>query len=150
MRGTILCPLMMGWMVGFLFLLFGVVAGAFSGLLGVGGGVLIVPFLIYRGYSPQWATGTSLAVIVFAALAGVLREWFSYRTIDWHAVLWLSLGAILGASLLGVPLKHWLPGPTLRKIFGALILLVALDMMEVINLKGMAAWLREFLGHLLS
>src|SRR4029450_1012357 len=53
----------------------GTAAGAFSGLFGVGGGIVIVPLLVlWFGYGERLATGTSLAAIVLIGLLGTLRS----------------------------------------------------------------------------
>ena len=104
---------------------FGVVVGVTSGLLGVGGGTLVVPFLTLAvGFSQHAAEATSLLVILPTAIAGslVLRR----RGVG-DLGLALRLGAV-GAvgSILGALLALALPGSTLRIVFAVFIGLVGL------------------------
>jgi len=104
---------------------FGVAVGVGSGLLGVGGGTLIVPFLTLAvGLSQHAAQATSLLVILPTAIAGslVLRR----RGVG-DLGLALRLGAV-GAvgSILGALLALALPGSTLRLVFAVFIGLVGL------------------------
>jgi uncharacterized membrane protein YfcA len=116
------------------YLLLGGIAGILAGLLGVGGGLVIVPVLAWlfhrAGMAPELlihlAIGTSLATIVFTSLSSV---WAHQRR---GAVLWqpfwrLSPGIVLGAAL-GAALADKLPGDVLRLIFGLFELAVSLQM----------------------
>ncbi len=106
----------------------GIIAGLFSGLLGVGGGVLMVPALVWLlHFSQHRAHGTSLAVILFVALAG-LSGYLRAGQISWPIAGGLAVGGILGAAL-GARLAGKLPGATLRRIFGVFLILVALRML---------------------
>jgi hypothetical protein len=106
---------------------FGVLVGVASGLLGVGGGTLVVPFLTLAvGLSQHSAEATSLVVILPTAIAGslVLRR---------HAVGDLGVAIRLGVvgaagSVLGALLALALPGSTLRVVFAVFIGLVGLKL----------------------
>ncbi len=121
------------------YLLLGSVAGVLAGLLGVGGGLVIVPalaWLFFRaGLEPgvimHLAIGTSLATIVFTSLSSV---WAHHRrgAVLWDAFFRLAPGIMFGA-LLGAVLADRLPSDTLRWIFGWFELAVALQM--GLNLK---------------
>lgn len=104
---------------------FGVVAGIASGLLGVGGGTVIVPFLTLGvGLSQHSAEATSLLVILPTAIAGSLA--LRRRGVG---DLGLSLRfGIFGAagSVLGALLALALPGSTLRVVFAVFVGLVGL------------------------
>ena len=85
----------MGWMI---FLLIGLGAGVLSGLFGIGGGVVIVPALIYLArMQPQAATGTSLAALLLPV--GALGAWHYYKSghLDVRASLLIALGIFVGA-----------------------------------------------------
>jgi uncharacterized membrane protein YfcA len=104
---------------------FGVAVGVASGLLGVGGGTLAVPFLTLAvGLSQHAAEATSLLVILPTALAGSLA--LRRRGIG-QLGLALRLGA-LGAvgAILGALLALALPASTLRLVFAAFVGLVGL------------------------
>jgi uncharacterized membrane protein YfcA len=106
----------------------GLIAGVLSGLLGVGGGVLLVPAMVFLlQFSQHRAHGTSLAVILFVALAG-LYAYITTGQMDWLIVLELSTGAVVGA-VLGAQLANRLPAATLRRYFGGFLILVAARML---------------------
>jgi uncharacterized membrane protein YfcA len=83
--------------------LIGLVAGLFSALFGVGGGIVIVPLLILAaGYEGKLATGTSLAAIGITALAGTILYAFEGHVEVAHAALVgipAAAGAITGATI---------------------------------------------------
>jgi uncharacterized membrane protein YfcA len=81
----------------------GLVAGLFSALFGVGGGIVIVPLLILlAGFGGRLATGTSLAAIGITALAGTILYAFEGHVHVGHAALVgvpATLGAVVGAAV---------------------------------------------------
>jgi uncharacterized membrane protein YfcA len=100
--------------------LIGLVAGVFSALFGVGGGILIVPLLIVvAGFAPREATATSLGAIGITALAGVLIYAFEGEVDVGHGLL-VGIPA-LGGVVLGVSLQQRLPGRTLGLAFAGLV-----------------------------
>ncbi len=113
------------------YLLLGCFAGVIAGLLGVGGGLIIVPILAglyqWQGFSAehvmQLAVGTSLATIVFTSVSS---SWAHHRrgAVNWVIMAQLSLGIIAGGWLGGV-LAVWLGGLALAGLFGVFELLVA-------------------------
>ncbi len=115
-------------------LLLGGVAGTLAGLLGVGGGLIIVPMLaaLFRlvgfdsAHIMQLAVGTSLASIVFTALSSALAH-HRHGSVEWPLVLQLSMGILVGAWL-GGWLAVWLGGLLLALLFGLFELLVAAQM----------------------
>lgn len=112
----------------------GLAVGVISGLFGIGGGILMVPAIIYIwGHEPKIAVGTSLAVMVPGAIAGVLRHHFTYHTVDWKIAIGLAVGAILGSALIGAPLANWLPAESLKKGFGVLLIVFGLKMSGVLD-----------------
>jgi uncharacterized protein len=109
-------------------LVVGVVAGALSGLLGIGGGIIIVPSLVFLfGLSQHQAQGTTLALMV--PPIGLLAAWTYYKAgnVDLKIAGFICLGFIAG-SLLGAMYAESLPGPLLKKIFGFVFLIIALKM----------------------
>lgn len=105
----------------------GVFIGVLSGFMGVGGGVVLTPILIYIGFKPKEATVTSLAFIIPTAWAGMMR---SRDDIDVNLSVILAVGAVIGTYAIGRPLvERFDVNPTLyKRVFGVLMLLVALDM----------------------
>lgn len=112
----------------------GIGMGILSALLGIGGGILLVPILVTAfGFSQQLASGTSLAVMLPIALVGALRLTRPGLT-DWRLGARFGVGSILGA-LLGASLALAISGPTLRLIF-AIVLLVVGARMAYLGLRG--------------
>lgn len=102
----------------------GLVVGFFSGMFGVGGGVVLVPLLIVvLGYNQRRASGTSLAAVLPTSIAGMIA-YASHGSVDWIAGALLAAGAI-GGSLLGTWLLHLIRQMVLRWIFVGFLLLIA-------------------------
>jgi uncharacterized protein len=112
----------------FLYLLLGAVAGALSGLIGIGGGVIIVPALVFLfGLSQHEAQGTTLALLV--PPIGFLAAWTYYRQGYVHVQMaaYICVGFVLG-SFLGAKLATNLSNVLLERTFGIAMLLIALKM----------------------
>ncbi len=102
----------------------GVVAGFFSALFGLGGGVVIVPLLILAaGYAERSAMATSLAAIGLTALAGVVTYAF-HGEVEPAAGALVGLPAALGATV-GTALQQRLQGRALTIAFAAFLVVVA-------------------------
>lgn len=98
-----------------------------SGLTGVGGGAVMVPLLTGLRKMPQHrAHGTSLAIVVFVGTAALAGYWLT-ENVDWHLVLWLSLGGAVGAYFGAVTMSRLAPR-SLRLVFGLFLLGVAIRM----------------------
>lgn len=112
----------------------GATVGVISGLFGIGGGILMVPAIVFIwSREMQTAVGTSLAVMVPTALAGVLRHHLSFANVDFKLAAALAAGAIVGTTLIGAPLAEALPGETLKKLFGVLMVIAGLKMAGVFD-----------------
>jgi uncharacterized membrane protein YfcA len=108
--------------------LIGTGAGLFSGLFGVGGGVLIVPLLVlWFGYSPHLATGTSLAAIAVIAVFAVITHGL-YGNVDFAKGLLVGLPAVAGV-LAGTSLQQRLSGRTVSLMFSVLLVGVAVELL---------------------
>jgi len=105
-------------------LLAGFVIGLLSGLLANGGGILMVPILLILGMSIKRAIGTSVAVVVFAAVPSILVHWYLGH-IDWLITLGLTIGAIPGAYL-GAWITVNADKKKLRRIYGIFLLLFSI------------------------
>ena len=113
-----------------LYLLLGLGVGALSGLIGIGGGVLITPALIYLfGFSQHDAQGTTLALLV--PPIGILGAWtyFQQGYVDIKVALLICLGFVFG-GLIGAKFAVDIPEVFLRRIFAAAIILVGLKMLR--------------------
>lgn len=110
-------------------LIIGVVAGILSGLVGVGGGIVIVPALVFfLGFSQKMAQGTSIGILLLPI--GILAVWQFYKAgyIDMKSVWLVSLGFLVGGYL-GSKIALSLPQDTLKKIFAIILLLVSLKIL---------------------
>jgi uncharacterized membrane protein YfcA len=102
----------------------GLVVGVVSGLTGVGGGILVVPFLALGfGVGQRLAQGTSLVAILPTAAIGALTYYRS-GDLDVRAAAWMG-GAGVPAALVGASLALWLPQRALGGLFGLFLLFAA-------------------------
>lgn len=105
----------------------GIAAGILSGLLGIGGGMVLVPMMVFGlGLSQHAAQGISLLVIIPTAVAGVwqLRK---ENLIDYKVAGYLALGAIMGA-LITSSFVQYIPGSILKKVFGIFVIIMGIRM----------------------
>lgn len=112
------------------FVLLGILAGIASGLLGIGGGVIMVPALVllFAGFGQKTAQGTALAIMVPLAIVGTLRYMQNPDiTINWAVVILVAAGAVAG-TLMGVALMSRLPVDFVRKCFAVLMVIIAIKM----------------------
>ena len=108
------------------FLAIGVIAGVLSGLFGIGGGILIIPSLIFFAkFHTKLAIGTSLGAMLLPV--GLLGAYAYYLQGHVHlkASLLIGLGLFLGAFL-GARVAQTIPGPTLQRMFAVFIVLMAI------------------------
>lgn len=107
----------------------GIAAGILGGMVGVGGGIVIVPALVFfLGFSQKMAQGTSLGILLLpVGLFGVM-QYYKEGYIDMRVVLLISAGFFAG-SYLGSKLALSLPQDVLKKIFAVLLLLIAIKML---------------------
>ena len=111
-----------------LYLVFGLVAGVMSGLLGIGGGIFIIPVLVFLlGFSQQTAQGTTLAMMV--PPIGLLAAWAYYKAgfVDIKVAGLMCIGFFIG-GFFGARFATVLSGVTLSRIFGAAMLVVSIKM----------------------
>ncbi|MDO9519288.1 MAG: sulfite exporter TauE/SafE family protein [Pseudohongiella sp.] len=116
--------------------------GGISALVAIGGGTMTVPFLTWCNVRLQIAIGTSAAVGLPIALAGalgyLLNGWgtaglpaYTLGFIYWPAVLAMAVASLFSAPM-GARLAHKLPVATLKKLFAALIIVLALQMLRTV------------------
>ncbi|MEG3858570.1 sulfite exporter TauE/SafE family protein [Microcoleus sp. herbarium12] len=110
-------------------LFLGWITGTLSGLLGIGGGSLITPGLIYLlGFSQHIAQGTTLALLV--PPIGLMGAWTYYQQgyVNLKVAIILCVGFCLG-SVLGAKLALGVPDVLLKKMFATILLLIGCKMM---------------------
>jgi uncharacterized membrane protein YfcA len=109
------------------FISLGLLAGSLSGLIGIGGGVVVIPALVFLfGFSQRMAQGTTLLLIP-AALVTALIYWKHGQT-NVHAAGLMIIGFVIGA-LIATHFAFRVPEATITKIFGVFLLLVAVKML---------------------
>jgi uncharacterized membrane protein YfcA len=107
--------------------LVGTVAGFFSGLFGIGGGIVIVPLLIlWLAYEEREATGTSLAAIAIIASAAAALQGL-YGNVHVDDGLLVGLPAV-GGVVVGTALQQRLPQRVVSLLFAALLIAVAIHL----------------------
>jgi len=115
------------WIAG----LIGLASGVTSGLFGVGGGIVMVPAMVFLLSPPvrdiKQAIGTSLVVIIPTALIGSYKH-FTQGNVHWRTVLALAPLAILGGYL-GAWLTTHIPADHLKRAFGGFLVLVGLRLL---------------------
>jgi uncharacterized protein len=112
-----------------LIIIIGFAAGMLGGMIGIGGGLIIVPALVYfLAFSQHKAQGTSLGLLVLpVAILGVIN-YYKKGYVDIKAVGLLSIGFVLG-SFLGSKWALNLPQENLKKLFAVFLLILAIKML---------------------
>lgn len=109
----------------FIFIVIGLLAGVLSGLFGIGGGIVIVPALIFFAkLQPVAATGTSLAALLLPVGALGAYEYYRKGHLEIGAALWVALGLFFGAWV-GAKLAQELSPVQLRRAFALFLVVVA-------------------------
>jgi hypothetical protein len=114
-------------LLGVELLAIGVAGGVLSGLLGVGGGVIMVPLLVlWAGYGQRDAHAMSLGAIIPISIAGILTYGIAGR-VNWLDAAALAAGAVTGASI-GAGILARIDERTLKIIFGCFLVAVSVTM----------------------
>lgn len=110
-------------------ILVGIAAGTLSGLVGVGGGIIIVPALIFfLGFSQMEAQGTSLGLLLLPAGILAVINYYNKGFIDFRVVGIMCIAFVLGGWL-GSRLALSLPQEVVKKIFAVFLFYTAVKMM---------------------
>ncbi len=118
-----------------LMLLLGSFVGVMAGLLGIGGGLIVVPALVFllpqAGIDPSItmniALATSLSTIIVTSGSSAFNH-LKLGNVDMFVVKWLMPGVIIG-GFVGANVAEWIPSEYLPKVFGVIVLLLALQML---------------------
>jgi len=111
------------------YIILGVLAGILSGVVGIGGGIVIVPALVFMfGMSQLEAQGTTLALLI--PPIGILAAWtyYTHGYVNIKIALLIIAGFLVG-GLIGGKIAVGLPNEVLQKVFGAFLLIVSVKML---------------------
>lgn len=113
----------------FILLMIGLVAGVLSGVIGIGGGIVIVPALVYFiGFSQRTAQGTSLAILLLPiGLLGVI-QFYKAGYVDIKVTAVIALAFFIG-SYFGSRIALTVPQDILKKYFAVLLLVIGIKML---------------------
>jgi uncharacterized membrane protein YfcA len=112
----------------FLVVAIGLAAGVFSGVFGVGGGVIIVPALIYlAGFRQHTATGTSLAVLLPPIGIGAMWEYYRHGDVNFRVAIIIAVGVFVGGWV-GAMVAQRIAGPFLRLAFGVFVVVIGISL----------------------
>ena len=119
-----------------IYLIIGAFAGIMSGLFGVGGGVVVIPALsnVFAHYTSipssstmQMAVGTSLAIMIFTATSALYAH-HKRKAVRWEIFSYMLPG-LIGGSVIGAIIAHFLPSSYLKIIFGVFLIFVSFRML---------------------
>lgn len=109
-------------------IILGLTAGTISGLLGIGGGLILIPALIYFfGLNQYQAQGTTLAMMVPPIGLLAALKYYQEGNVKLNMALFICLGFFMG-GFLGAMFVHKIPEMLLRRIFGCVLFLASLKM----------------------
>ena len=110
-------------------LLLGLMAGIFSGVVCVGGGIIIVPALVYLfGLSQHQAQGTTLGLLMFPVGILAVIQYYKQGYVDYRFVLFIAIGFIAGGYL-GGKLAVNIPDMIIKKVFALLMIVLAVKIL---------------------
>lgn len=112
----------------YIYIALGLLAGVLSGLLGLGGGIILIPALIFFfGLSQHEAQGTTLAMMV--PPVGILAAYSYYKQghVDIQMAIFLCIGFFLG-GFFGAKIANFISDMLLHKIFGICLFLISIKM----------------------
>jgi len=119
----------------------GLFAGVLSGLFGIGGGVVIVPALIYvAGFRQHMATGTSLAVLLPPIGLAATYEYYRFGNVNVRAAAIIAVAVLIGGWL-GAVVANRMAGPQLRLAFGVFV--VGLGAYLIYGALQRLGWIRS-------
>lgn len=108
----------------FLLLCIGLLAGILSGLVGVGGGIIMIPLLVMMGMSQHQSQGTSLAVLAVPVTAIAAFNYYKEGYVDWKYAAVIAIFFVIG-GFIGSKFAVQIDQKILKKIFGIILLFVA-------------------------
>ncbi len=112
-----------------LLILIGLIAGVLSGIMGVGGGVVMIPLMIFLlGFNQYQAQGTSLAVLAVPVTFLAAYNYYDNGYVNWKYAAVIAVFFVVG-GFLGSKVAVSIDQKTLRRIFGAILLVISVRML---------------------
>lgn len=112
----------------FLLMIVGIAGGIIGGVFGVGGGIIVVPALVFGfGFAQHQAQGTMLATFLLPSFVFAVWTYHQAGHINWQAALLVSVGIMIG-SMLGAKYAQQIPAPMLKRMFGILMVVLGLKL----------------------
>ncbi|MGQ9472419.1 MAG: sulfite exporter TauE/SafE family protein [Candidatus Aminicenantales bacterium] len=105
----------------------GIFAGYLGGLLGVGGGNFIIPVLIWLGFNPKKASGTTAFIVIFSSLSGFFGH-VSLGNINARLLIFTAIGSIVGAIVGSWLMRSKLQPAQVKKVIGIVLYAIAVKM----------------------
>lgn len=110
-------------------LLLGLVAGVFSGIVGIGGGIILVPALVYIfGLSQHQAQGTSLGMLMLPVGILAVMQYYKQGFVDYKLVAFIAIGFVVGGYI-GGKLAVTIPETLIKRVFALFMIAVAVKML---------------------
>lgn len=110
-------------------ILLGLVAGVFSGIVGIGGGIILVPALVYVfGLSQHQAQGTSLGMLMLPVGILAVMQYYRQGFVDYKLVAFIAIGFVVGGYL-GGRLAVNIPELLIKRLFALFMIAVAVKML---------------------
>lgn len=114
---------MQSWVI---LVLIGLGVGAAGGFIGLGGGFLLIPILLFMGFEAQRAVGTAFAVILMLSVSALLAH-SQLHNVDYRMAVIIGVGAMIGAPI-GARLVELVPTLAFQRIFALVLFLIAVKM----------------------
>jgi uncharacterized protein len=108
----------------FILLAFGLFAGTAASFTGLGGGFLMIPLLLFMGYTPQKAVGTSFLAILIISTSALFAH-NRFENVDWRLGFLLGTGGVIGAQI-GSRLLENAATINFKKIFACILMGLAI------------------------
>jgi len=113
----------------FLYIMLGLMAGVFSGFLGIGGGTILIPVMVYLfGLTQHQAQGTTLALMIPPIGLLAAMRYFQSGNVKINMAIFICLGFFVGGWI-GAHFVQGIPDLTLKRIFGTYLLFIAIKML---------------------
>lgn len=104
-------------------IIFGIIVGLGASFSGLGGGFLMVPLLMFMGFSPQKAVGTSFLGILIISISALAAHG-KLANVDYKTGIMLGIGGLIGAQI-GARLIEYVSTASFKKLFAAILVLLA-------------------------